>query len=285
MTKKNILIAFLLNLFFSVFELVGGFITGSIAIVSDSVHDFSDALTIGISYFLEKKSLKKADKNYTYGYNRYSILGAFLTTSILIIGSFLVIFNSASRIVNPVALNYDGMIFLALIGIVINGIASFVTRDSHSLNQRSVNLHMLEDVLGWVVVFIGAIVIKFTDIVLIDSIMSIGVALFILIEALKNMKDTLDLFLEKTPKDIDVDKIEKDLLKIDHVVSIHHLHFWSLDDNTNLATLHVVVDKNDCSIKNDIKNKLKDYGISHTTVEVESKDEKCMDLNCHIEKN
>ena len=115
--------------------------------------------------------------------------------------------------------------------------------------------------------------------------MSIGVALFILIEALKNMKDTLDLFLEKTPKDIDIDKIEKDLLKIDHVVSIHHLHFWSLDDNTNLATLHVVVDKNDCSIKNDIKNKLKDYGISHTTVEVESKDEKCMDLNCHIEKN
>lgn len=280
MAKRNILIAFLLNLFFSVFELIGGFFTGSIAIISDSIHDFCDALTIGISYFLEKKSLKKANNSYTYGYKRYSILGAFLTTTILITGSFLVIYNSVIRLINPVPLNYNGMIFLAIMGIVINGIASIVTRDGSSLNQRSVNLHMLEDVLGWVVVFIGSIIIKFTDIVYIDSIMSIFVSLFILIHALKNFKSIIDLFLEKTPNNINIDNIKKDLLSLKHIKDVHHFHVWSLDDNNILATLHIVIDNNDFNIKKDVKNILLKYGITHTTVEVDTST--CLDKNCVI---
>ena len=160
-TEKNILIAFLLNLLFSIIEMIGGIFTNSIAIISDSIHDFGDALTIGISYFLERKSKKKPDELHTYGYIRYSVLGSIITTAILLSGSIFVIYNAIIRLINPVDIKYNGMIILAIIGVVTNSIASYVTKEGDSLNQKSVNLHMLEDVLGWVIVLIGAIIMKF----------------------------------------------------------------------------------------------------------------------------
>ena len=154
-TEKNILGAFILNVTFSVLEFIGGALTNSVAIISDSIHDMGDAISIGLSYFLEKKSKKKPDKKYTYGYIRYSILGGLITTVILIIGSSLVIYNSIIRIFNPVEINYNGMIIFAIFGVVINFMAAYLTREGDSINQKSVNLHMLEDVLGWIVVLIG----------------------------------------------------------------------------------------------------------------------------------
>ena len=203
-TEKNILIAFLLNLGFSIFEFIGGFITGSIAILSDSVHDLGDALSICLSYFLERKSKRKADDKHTYGYIRYSVLGGVITTTILLVGSILVIIGAIERLFEPVDINYDGMIIFAIVGVVLNFIAAYVTREGDSINQKAVNLHMLEDVLGWIVVLIGAIVMKFTDIGVLDSIMSIGVALFILINSVKNLKVVVDLFFSKQPDDINL---------------------------------------------------------------------------------
>ena len=187
-TDKNILIAFILNICFSIIELIGGFITGSIAILSDSLHDFGDALSIGISYFLEKKSKKKADDNYTYGYIKYSVMGSVITTTILIVGSIFVIFESIKRVINPTEINYNGMIIIAVFGVIINTVAALKTKEGESLNQKAVNLHMLEDVLGWLVVLIGGFLIKFTNISIIDPILSIIVALFILINALIMIK-------------------------------------------------------------------------------------------------
>ena len=201
-TQKNILVAFILNVSFSIFELIGGVLTNSVAIISDSVHDIGDALSIGISYFLEKKSKKEPDDKYTYGYVRYSILGAVITTVILLVGSTFVIVNSIKRLINPVTINYNGMIIFAVFGVIINFLAAYFTKEGDSLNQKSVNLHMLEDVLGWVVVLIGAIIMKFTDISIIDAIMSILVSLFILINTIKNLKSIIDLFLEKIPNNI-----------------------------------------------------------------------------------
>ena len=152
--EKNIFIAFILNLMFSLIEFMGGFITNSVAIISDSVHDLGDALSIGISYILEKKSKKKPNQEYTYGYLRYSVLGSLITTIILIVGSSFIIFNSIKRIFNPVRIVYDKVIILAIIGLIVNGLGLYFTREKQSLNEKSVNLHMLEDVLGWVVVFI-----------------------------------------------------------------------------------------------------------------------------------
>ena len=179
-TEKNILIAFLLNISFSIIEFIGGIFTNSVAIFSDSIHDLGDALSIGISYFLEKKSKKKADNNYTYGYIRYSVLGGVITTTILLVGSVLVIIGAIKRLFNPVDINYSGMIVFGIIGVVLNFIAAYVTKEGDSINQKSVNLHMLEDVLGWIIVLIGAVVMNFTDIKVLDSIMSILVATFIL---------------------------------------------------------------------------------------------------------
>ena len=153
-TEKNILIAFILNLAFSIFEFVGGALTGSVAIVSDAVHDLGDAVSIGASWLLERKSKKQPDEVYTYGYRRFSVMGSLITTVILLVGSGIVIYNAIERIINPVEINYNGMILFAVIGAVVNLIAAFVTKDGDSINQRAVNLHMLEDVLGWLAVLV-----------------------------------------------------------------------------------------------------------------------------------
>ena len=283
-TEKNILIAFLLNISFSIFEFFGGIFTNSIAIISDAVHDFGDAISIGIAYFLEKKSKRKPDSNYTYGYARYSILGAIITNTILIVGSAFVIFNAVKRIINPESINYDGMIVFAVFGVIVNFIAAYVTKDGDSLNQKAVNLHMLEDVLGWLVVLIGAVVIKFTEVTIIDPIMSIGVATFILINALKVFNKITFLFLEKTPEGIDVEEIKEHLTKIENVYDVHHIHIWSMDGVNNYATMHVVTDiENTKCLKCSIKSELKEHGIAHATIEFEKENEKCDEIECHVE--
>ena len=282
-TEKNILVAFILNVSFAIFELFGGILTNSVAIISDAIHDMGDALSIGISYFLEKKSKKQPDNKYTYGYVRYSVIGATVTTVILLVGSGVVIVNAVMRIINPVNVNYDGMIIFAVIGVIVNFLAAYFTKEGDSINQKSVNLHMLEDVLGWMVVLIGALVMRFTSIDIIDPIMSIMVALFILVNSLKNLKSILDLFLEKIPDNISVEEIREHLLAIKNVKDVHHIHIWSIDGFNNYATMHVVVDKNDQKIKGKIREKLSEHGIGHVTIEIESIDEECGDVNCHVD--
>ena len=248
-SDKKILIAFLLNLFFGIFEFIGGIFTNSISIISDSLHDFADSISIGISYILEKISKKRPNKKYTYGYLRYSVLGALITTLILLTGSILIIYNGIKRIINPVTVNYSGMIIFALVGVIVNFMAAYFTREGDSLNQKAVNLHMLEDVLGWIIVLIGAIIMKFTDISIIDSMLSILVALFIFINAFNTFKSILNLFLEKTPSNIDISELKKHILEIKNVIDVHHIHVWSIDGYNNYATMHVVATKDIIKIK------------------------------------
>ena len=281
-TQKNILIAFLLNLLFSIIEFIGGVITNSVAIISDSIHDIGDAMSIGVSYFLERKSIKKPDNNYTYGYVRYSVLGSIITTFILLSGSILVIYNALQRLINPVEINYNGMIIFAILGVLINFLAAYFTKEGDSLNQKSVNLHMIEDVLGWLVVLIGAIIMKFTDIRIIDPILSIGVSVFILINALKTLKEIVDLFLEKTPSNVDIEKVKEHLLEIQGVMDVHHIHVRSIDGYNNYATMHVVAEGDYKQIKDMVKEELEGHGIAHSTIEFEEKGEKCDSENCEI---
>ena len=283
-THKNILVAFLLNLLFSIMEFIGGILTNSVAIMSDSIHDMIDALSIGLSYFLEKKSNNKPNSKYTYGYVRYSVLGSFITTSILLITSILIIYKSITRLFNPVEINYSGMLIFAVFGVLINFLAAYFTKDGDSLNQKSVNLHMIEDVLGWLVVLIGAIIMKFTDIKIIDPLLSIFVSLFILINALKNIKELMNLFLEKIPNDIDLEKLKKHILKIKGIIDVHHIHIRSIDGYNNYLTMHVVVDSYDKKIKYELKKELEEHNINHSTIEFEEKDENCNYVNCEVKK-
>lgn len=279
-TQRNILIAFILNFSFAVFEYIGGLLTGSVAIISDSIHDLGDALSIGVSFFLEKKSRKDPDEKYTYGYVRFSVLGGFITVMILAAGSVLVIARAIGRIITPEPINYDGMIVFAVIGLVLNSAAAWITREGDSINQKAVNLHMFEDVLGWAVVLIGAVVMKFTDISLIDPIMSIAVSVFILVGALKGLREVVDLFLEKVPKGISTDEIKEHVGKIDGVKDVHHIHIWSMDGYSRYATMHVVTDEDHGEIKKKIREELEEHGISHVTLELESGNEICTETEC-----
>ena len=279
-TTKSILAAFILNLAFSVFELVGGLYTGSAAILSDALHDLGDAMSIGVSFFLERKSTRKPDATYTYGYARYSVLGGLITTAILLAGSVAVIGNGVVRIVNPVPIRYDGMILFAVIGAAVNLGAAYFTRHGDSLNQKAVNLHMLEDVLGWLVVLVGAVVMRFTDFALLDPLLSICVAVFILIHAIKNMKEVLDLFLVKMPRGVDVAELQEHLCHIPGVQDVHHIHIWSLDGLQNLATMHVVAQGDTHSIKDAVRQELAEHGIGHATLEMEAPGERCQHTEC-----
>jgi cobalt-zinc-cadmium efflux system protein len=281
-SDKRILLAFLLNLGFSLFEFVGGLITGSVAILSDALHDLGDAAGIGVSLFLERKSKRKADDAYTYGYARYSMLGSVFTMLILLTGSVAVIWNAAQRLLHPTPIHYGGMILFALVGVAVNLIAALVTRGGESMNQKAVSLHMLEDVLGWVVVLVGAVVMRFTDLWFLDSLMSIGVALFIGIHAAKGLLETLPYFLEKAPQNVDVPSIKVHLAEIPGVLDVHHIHLWSMDERHNCATMHIVTNGDPHEIKAAVRHELSHHGINHATLELETEGEECPAGHCHV---
>ena len=280
-TERNILFAFILNLAFSIFEFVGGILTGSVAIVSDAIHDIGDAGSIGLAFIFEKKSKKEPDEKYTYGYARYSVIGCVITTLILLVGSVLVVYNAVLRIINPVQIDYNGMIVFAVVGVCVNFGAAYLTREGDSLNQKAVNLHMLEDVLGWIVILVGGVVMKFTDFGLIDPIMSIGVAAFIFINAVKNLKEAVDIFLEKAPLGTDTSEIEEELLSIEGVLDVHHIHIWTMDGQNNYATMHIVKQGDGHLVKEKVREELRRMGISHATLELEELSEDCGEKHCH----
>lgn len=284
-SEKKILIAFMLNLCFSVFEFIGGIFTGSVAIMSDAVHDIGDAASIGLSFFLEKKSNRQPDSRYTYGYARYSVLGGVITTFVLLFGSAAIIINAVHRIIEPITINYNGMILFGIVGVAVNFLAAHFTHGGDSVNQKAVNLHMLEDVLGWLVVLIGAIIMRFTDWVLLDPIMSIGVAIFILINSIKNLKTILDIFLEKTPDNISVDEIKAHVCEIEGVIDAHHIHLRTIDGHTIYATMHIVTDSEPHTVKHLVREELAEHGITHSTLELERSDEHCHEKHCHIKRS
>ena len=281
-TEKNILTAFILNLSFAVFELAGGIVTGSVAIISDAVHDAGDAMSIGLSLLLERKSKQQPDEEYTYGYARYSVLGGLVMNLILLLGSAVMLYHAVCRIIAPVEIHYHGMILFAIVGVCVNFGAAYFTRGGTSLNQKAVNLHMLEDVLGWIVVLVGAVVMRYTGFALIDPLMCIGVSVFLLIHAVVNLKEITELFLEKVPCSVAAAEIKKHLEEIDGILEVHHIHLWSLDGQKHLVSMHIVTDSEPYEIKTTIRSELREHGIGHVTIETEASTESCLEKHCHI---
>ena len=281
-SKRSILTAFTLNMAFAVFEFVGGLVTGSVAILSDALHDLGDAASIGISCLLEKKSRRGPDEAYTYGYARYSVLGGLITSLVLLLGSCAVVANAVARLRSPTEIDYDGMILFAAIGVCVNFLAVLLTRDGNSLGERAVNLHMLEDVLGWGVVLIGALVMRVTDLALIDPILSIAVAVFILLHAVGHMQEGLGVFLERAPVTPTVAEVFSHLMQIDGVIDVHHVHLWTLDGQCAYATLHAVAEGSPQAVKAEIRKELANLGILHVTVELEARGEVCPERECTV---
>lgn len=286
-STKNIGWAFFLNLSFTIFEFIGGFYTNSVAILSDAVHDLGDTLAIGTGYFFERYSNKKENNLYTYGYRRYSTLAAIINIIVLTSGSILIIVKTIPRLIHPEEVNAEGMIFMAFIGVAVNGFAVFkLFKNKNSANQRVMMLHMLEDTLGWVAVLIGATVMYFFNFPIIDPLLSLGIAIFILYNAIKNLISIIPIFLQAAPNSVNQKEIIDELKELNNVVNAHDLHLWSLDGEFNIMSLHLVVDKDtdmkrSAVLKKEVREIIKKDKIKHITIEIESIVEDCNEINKH----
>lgn len=278
--SKNISFAFFLNLIFTIIEIVGGLLTNSVAILSDAIHDLGDSITLGVSWIMERISHKKGTYQLTFGYKRYSLLGALLSSLVLLLGSVFILVRAVGRIREPEAINTTGMLIIAGVGVLINGIAVIRLRGGHKLNQRIVMLHLLEDVMGWIAVLIVSIVLKFYYIPILDPILSICITVFVLFKIYPNIKQTLKIFLQYSPADMDIRLIKEDILTHPGIIDVHDTHLWSIDGSFNIFSCHIrlsddlplsEVEK----VKAVIKGKLEKLGVEHATLEFELSTSEC----------
>ncbi len=275
--------AFFLNFGFTIIEFIGGWLTNSTAIMADAVHDLGDTLSIGSAWFLNKLGTKSATKEFTYGYRRLSLLGALINGIVLIVGSAWVLYEAVPRLSNPEMPETEGMIALAILGVLVNGFAAYKLQGGKSLNEKVLNWHLLEDVLGWVAVLIVAIVMQFKEWPVLDPILSIGFTLFILFNVIRNLISTVKLFFQASPDNRLLQNVTDKLLELDAVSELHHLHIWSLDGDHHVATVHVVSQFESkaeyLKLKESVSNALQEFELSHTTIEIELTSEECRDAS------
>ena len=282
---SNLKIAFLLNLSFAIVEIIGGLLTNSIAILSDAVHDLGDTATIGFSWLMEKHSEKKRTDDLTFGYKRFSLIGAIVSSFVLLFGSLFILTQAIPRLLNPQPVHAEGMLGLALVGIAVNGLAVFRLRKGKKINERVIFLHLLEDVLGWAAVLVVSILLIFFDMPILDPLLSIIITIFIISKIIPNIKHTLKIFLQYSPEDYDIQKIKKLIKNFEFVDNIHDIHLWSLDGNYTILSCHISINKN-LSLtdtekeKVKIKKALNEYGINHITIEFELNSKICKE--CHL---
>lgn len=270
--KYTVWVAFFLNLSYAIVEFIAGGIFGSSAVLADSVHDLGDAIAIGISAFLETISNREEDSHYTLGYKRFSLLGAMVTAVILMTGSVLVILENIAKIFHPQPVNDEGILWLGIIAITINVLASLVIRKGQTKNESILSLHFLEDTLDWVTVILMAIVLRFTDWYILDPLLSLVISFFILSKALPRFWRTLKIFLDAVPEGVDIQKIKTDLAELDHVASINQLNLWTMDGLEKNAIVHVCLKEMEHmeTCKESIRIFLKDCGFQNITIEVDA---------------
>ena len=270
--KYAVWVAFFLNLTYAIVEFIAGGVFGSSAVLADSVHDLGDAIAIGISAFLESISNREEDSHYTLGYKRFSLLGAMITAVILMTGSVLVILENIAKIFHPQSVNDEGILWLGIIAIIINVLASLVIRKGQTKNESILSLHFLEDTLGWVAVILMAIVLRFTDWYILDPLLSLAISFFILSKALPRFWRTLKIFLDAVPEGVDIQKIKTNLAELDHVASINQLNLWTMDGLEKNAIVHVCLKEMEHmeTCKESIRIFLKDCGFQNITIEVDA---------------
>ena len=273
MTSKGaVWLAFFLNLSFAIVEFIAGGIFGSSAVLADSVHDFGDAVAIGISAFLESISNRKEDSHYTLGYKRFSLLGAMVTAVILMTGSGMVILENMVKLFHPQPVNEEGLLWLGIIAISVNVLASLVIRKGQTKNESILSLHFLEDILGWLAVILMAIILRFTDWYILDPLLSLAISLFILSKAIPRFWSTLKIFLDAVPEGVDIEQVKSDLEQLDHVASVNQLNLWTMDGLEKNAIIHVCLEhvKHMEVCKESIRDLLKDCGFQNVTIEVDA---------------
>jgi cobalt-zinc-cadmium efflux system protein len=289
--EKRILLSVALNIGFTILEIVGGFWTNSLAILSDALHDCGDSIALLSSWFFERESKKAPDRIRTFGYQRFSLFSALFSGLVLVGGSLVIISQVVPRLFNPEIVNARGMVGIAILGIIFNGLGFVFLKQGESLNEKVLSWHLLDDVLGWIIVLIGAGIIRVWDIYLIDPAMTLGLTVFILYNVTKNIREVLNILLEGVPQHINIDEVKRELSSIKGVLGVHDIHIWSLDGETDILTGHVVVGNSLLNTPDQtriiIKDILKKHHIEHSTIELETIDY-CSGIECedwHIKKS
>ncbi|MFT7900515.1 cation diffusion facilitator family transporter [Tenacibaculum ascidiaceicola] len=294
--KNGLSFAFWLNLFFSIVELIGGIFTNSTAIIADAFHDFMDAGAIGLAILMEKISGKKRTATFSYGYKRFSLLSALILSTFLLSGSIGMIMAAYNSFVNPKEVHSLGMLWLAVLGLAVNGAAFLRIKNGghghhhhghshgHNHNSESIMLHLLEDVLGWAAVLIGSVIIYFTGWNWIDGILAIGIALFIGYNAVKNLLNTLKVLLQSVPENVNIAQLKSELQNLKGVSNIHDVHVWTLDGSYNVGSLHAVINNNSATAKQEVMNNIvklmQGFNIQHPTVQIETNENTCAFVSC-----
>lgn len=282
--------AFFLNLGFTVIEFIGGILTNSTAILADAIHDLGDSLAIGSAWVLNKLSGRNPTHNYTYGYRRLSLVAAFINAVILMVGSVWILTLAIPRLWQPEMPHAEGMLGLALLGILVNGFAAYKLSRGKTMNERVLNWHLLEDVLGWVAVLIVSVVLLFVEVPILDPLLSIAFTLFILFNVAKHFAATVKLFAQAAPDAEVTAQLQQALSGLAEVADVHHLHVWSLDGERHVCTAHLLL-QGDYSIaelrqlKLRIAEQLKPFHLAHTTIEFEFPDEHCRDEPSHNDRH
>ena len=271
-TKHAVWLAFFLNLSYAIVEFIAGGLFGSSAVLADSVHDMGDAIAIGVSAFLETISNREEDSHYTLGYKRFSLLGALVTAVILMTGSVLVILGNITKLFHPQPVNDEGILWLGIIAVSINVLASLVVRKGKTKNESILSLHFLEDTLGWVAVILMAIVLRFTDWYILDPLLSLVISIFILSKAIPRFWSTLKIFLDAVPEGVDIKQVKSRLEQLDYVASVNQLNLWTMDGLEKNAIIHVCLEdvKHMEVCKESIRDLLKDCGFQNISIEVDA---------------
>lgn len=279
-SDADLRLAFVLNTSFAILEIVGGLWTNSVAILSDAVHDLGDSLALGAAWSLDKYSQKASDRRFSYGYLRFSLLGAWINTLVLVLGSIIVLTEAVPRLFQPERPNATGMLLFALVGVVVNSAAAWRLRGRKSLNTQVASWHLIEDVLGWIAVLIVSITLMFVDLPVLDPILSVAITTYVLFSVIRHLRQTFLLFLQAVPDDIDLAELEQRLSALEHVLAAHHTHVWSMDGANHVLTTHVVVASQTdrdalAQVRRDVAQLCKEYRFAHTTVEIEWGEDEC----------
>ena len=269
---KNLAAVFFLNLTFNIIVVIGALSTNSMAILSDFIHDLSDTISIALAWFLERVAQKDVTDKYSYGYQRFSILGAVIISVFVIFMAFVILSEAIPRLFNPEGVDAGGMLVIALIGLVFKSLSVYRLHRGETFNERAILFHQLGDVFEWVAILILSLVLMFWDgAPYLDPFVSIGIALWLIFNLGRNLIKSVQVLLQKTPDNFDVEEFKSLVSLIEGVSAIDDFHVWSLDGIDSVLTLKVSVDNPDKGdeIKKEIYSIASRYHIVDITIELD----------------
>lgn len=240
---KNLSFALALNLIFNIIVILGGIFTNSVAILTDAIHDLGDTLAIIIAWVMQKISQKKGNEKFTYGYKRFSVLGAVITSTIVICACSVVLYEAIGRIISPEVSSPEGMLIVAILGIIFKGLSVYTLHKGKTFNEKSILIHLTGDVIEWIIILILSIILFLNNYPLLDPIASILISIWIIYNLAKNLYKSLKVILQGAPDDFNIKEFKKEIQKIDGVKGISDLHIWTIDGLSHILTLKIMVSR------------------------------------------